>query len=162
MIPTISRFAAILCFVAISSTASAGVYTDDLSRCFVKSTTAADQTRLVQWVFAALSLNPAISSYTSVTPAQRAELNHGYVTLLERLLFIDCHQEAVNAMKYEGAGSLDGAMQTLGEVAGRGLMSDPSVLAGMRDFAKYMDKAKWDDLNKEAGVPTVPYAVPAK
>jgi hypothetical protein len=115
----------------------------------------------VQWVFAALSLNPSVKPYASVTPEQRDDFNRKVVSLMERLMFVDCHTEAVSAVKYEGEGAIEGGFQTLGLVASRGLMSDPASQAAMSDFTKYMDKKKWEDFGKEAGRPTPPVS-PAK
>lgn len=155
--------AAIVALLCFSQTASAGVYTDDLTRCLVKSASPADQTLLVQWIFTALALNPSVKPYSSVSPEQREDFNRRVVALMERLMFVDCHTEAVSATKYEGDAAIEAGFQTLGQVASRGLMNDPASQAGMNEFAKYMDKQKWDDFAKEAGQPTPPPAsAPAK
>jgi hypothetical protein len=38
--------------LAIASPVDAGVFSDDLSKCLVRSTTATDRAELVRWVFA--------------------------------------------------------------------------------------------------------------
>src|SRR4051812_48708167 len=56
-----TAFAAVSLF---SPTAFAGIYADDATRCLVKSMTAEDQLVLVKWVFASMSLHPAIKQYS--------------------------------------------------------------------------------------------------
>jgi hypothetical protein len=134
--------------------ASAGIYTDDLSKCLVKSSTVADQTVLVQWIFATLSLNPAVKPLSSITAEQRDDLARKTSGIMQRLILSDCHTEAVAAFKYEGpAVALGASFQLLGQVAVRGLMSDPLVVAGMQQLDKFSDKSKWVEIYKEAGVP---------
>jgi hypothetical protein len=138
----------------------AGVYTDDLAKCMVKGSSEEDLNTLMQWLFAAMSVNPAIKSMTNVTAAQRETYSRSGATLLERLVLKDCHAEAVSAFKYEGAHALEGSFQILGGVAGRGLMSAPSTAAELQRFAKFLDEDKWKALGREAGI-TQPEA-PAK
>lgn len=52
--------------------AHAGPYSDDLGKCLVASTTAADKGALVKWMFATAALHPAVKSVASVTPASAA------------------------------------------------------------------------------------------
>ena len=72
------RAAALIFAVGIAGAplaAAAGPYGDDLARCLVRSTSPEDQTTLIQWMFAISSLNPAVKRLTSVTDAQRSDLN---------------------------------------------------------------------------------------
>jgi hypothetical protein len=63
--------AAIICSVWCTTAAQAGPYTDDLSRCLIKSTSPDDQVVFMQWMFSAMSLHPAVSGLTSITADQR-------------------------------------------------------------------------------------------
>jgi len=144
----------------LSSAASAGVYTDDLTKCLVKSSSADDQILLVQWIFSAFALNPAVAPLSSISAEQREEINKRTAALTERLLTVDCHKESVAAIKYEGITAISSGFQALGEVASRGLMNDPKVAAGMGDLDKYYDNGKLNELGQEAGVPAP--AAPAK
>jgi hypothetical protein len=136
--------------VLSSSTVSAGIYTDDLSKCLVKSSSPEDQTMFMQWIFALLSLNPAVEPLSSITSTQRDALNQRVARLYERLLLDDCRNETVDALKYEGPGAIEASFGVLGQVASRGLMTDPSV-ASARWSTEYFDKGKWVELLKEAG-----------
>jgi hypothetical protein len=144
-----------------SSAALAGVYTDDLGKCLVKSSSPKDQSKLVEWVFQAMALHPDVKPYSVITPEQRDVTNKAAAAMMERLVIVDCRKEAVEAMKYEGGSALESSFNVLGQVAMRGIMSDPSVGAGLSDFNKYFDKSKWADIGKEAGL-NPPANAPAK
>lgn len=88
--------------LSMPTTVSAGIHTDDLSRCLVKSSTAQDQTTLMRWLFAAFSASPSVSSMSSVTTDQRKALNAESAALMQRLILKDCRAEAMQAAKYEG------------------------------------------------------------
>ena len=147
--------------VTISSPAVAGLYTDDLGRCLVKSASPKDQSELMKWVFIAMALHPEVSPYATVTPEQRETANKAAAAMMERLVFVDCRKEAVEAMKYEGGSALESSFNVLGQVAMRGIMGNPAVSAGMSDFGKYFDMSKWADIGKEAGL-NPPVNAPAK
>lgn len=139
-----------------SSTASAGVYADDLAKCLVKSSSADDQAVLVQWTFASLTLNPALTKFSSVTAEQRDGFNRQVAAIFQRLLYTDCHNETLDALKYEGTTTLQSSFGVLGQVAFRGMMSDPNTAKGLAGFGTYLDKAKLVELFKSAGVPVAP------
>ena len=130
----------------LSESAEAGPYSDELAKCLVKSTTDADKNYLVKWLFAAAALHPAVKSIASVTDAERNELNKNAAKLFERLMTESCKSETQDALKYEGPTTLQASFEVLGQVAGRGLLSDPTVAKSMADFANYLDKQKFDKL----------------
>jgi hypothetical protein len=133
--------------------ARAGVYSDDLTKCLVQSSSSADHTVLVQWMFAALSLHPAVQPMSSVTPQQRDEANKKVEALFSRLLTHDCHTQAVNALKYEGTSAVGTSFRVLGQVAARDLMSDQNVEKGMGGLGVlFAADEKFRTLLKEAGV----------
>lgn len=136
----------------LAGPAQAGVYTDDLSKCLVKSSTVSDQTDLVTWVFVAMTVHPAVQRYSSVTDEQRTASDKTAAALLQRLLTQDCRKEAVEALKYEGQSSIESSFSVLGQVAMRGLMSDPKVAQSMGGLAKFIDNSKFEALAKEAGL----------
>lgn len=134
-----------------AGTAHAGVYNDDLTRCVVKSASPKDQKLLVTWVFAAISAHPEIRAYSNLVPGQRETFTKETGLLMERLLTVDCRPESVLAIKYEGADSVTGAFTVLGQVAMRGLMTDPDVAKVFSSMADSVDKAKLEALGTEAG-----------
>jgi hypothetical protein len=134
--------------------ASAGAYADDLTKCLVKSSSNDDQVMLVQWLFAAASLHPAVQPLSSVTPQQRDALDRKAAALLQRLMVDACRGETINALKYEGSDALQVSFQVLGQVAGRGLMGESHVTNGLQHgIATYFDKNKLAEVVKAAGLP---------
>jgi hypothetical protein len=154
----LAKIAAIISLLFCATAAQAGPYADELSKCLVKSTTADDQLAFIQWMFSAMSLHPAISNLSSITPDQRDGFNKKATALLVRLMAVDCRQQAVEALKYEGTTGARGSFQVLGQIAMRGLMANARVTEGMQalvgDFAH---DERWLSLFREAGVsPTSP------
>lgn len=131
----------ILCAI-VSPSATAGVYTDDLSKCLVSKTTSEQKATLVNWMFAAMSLNPSVANYVSIPEAKRKEFNVNMAKLFESLITVTCKPEMQLAVKYEGDGALAASFNVLGQVAGRELFSNPEVAKGMSELDKYIDKDK--------------------
>lgn len=134
----------------------AGLYTDDLSRCIVDSTTTEDRANLMKWVYIAMSQHPMVASLTTAKPADMDAANKIIGQLLTRLLTDSCVQKAKDAIRVEGAGAIQASFQVLGQVAASGLFSDPNVVKGMAGLEQYADKKKLDELSK------APTAEPAK
>jgi hypothetical protein len=97
-------------------------------------------------MFASMALHPEVKSIASVTDAQRNELNKRAAKLFERLVAESCKTETQDAVKYEGPNTLESGFQVLGQVAARGLFSDPAVAKGMSDFGQHIDKQRLDKL----------------
>lgn len=146
---------------APASMASAGVYTDELSKCLVKASTPADQTAFMVWLFSAMSAHPAVRALSNVTPAQRDAASKTAAGLVERFITVDCRAESVAAVKYEGPSTFEAAFGVFGQVAMRGLMADADVNAALNQLAKYMDNAKFEAIGKEAGLQVKSAADPA-
>jgi hypothetical protein len=154
------RSAAVLGFllaISIADSARAGVYADDLAKCLVKSATAADQTTFVAWAFGAMSNHPAVRRYSNFTAAQREDLTRTVGMLYERLMTVDCRAETVAALKYEGDSAVAAGFNVLGQVAFRGLMTDPAVTSALESLGQVVDRKKFEALGVEAGM-----AQPAK
>ena len=132
--------------LATAGSALAGSYVDEMSRCLIRSTSDADRTLLVKWMFAAAAVHPAVKSITSISDAQRDELNKSAAKLLERLITESCKSEMRKALTYEGPDAIQTSFQALGQVAARGLFSDPAVARGIADVDGYMDKPKIERL----------------
>ena len=135
-------FCATFVLLVGSSQAQAGPYGDDLSKCLVSSTTEADKTLLVKWIFSAIALNKEVSPYVNMPTDVRDKLNEGTASLYMRLLTDTCRAQTHDAYKYEGQGAIGSAFQLLGQVAAQGIFSDPAVATGMTDLMKYFDEKK--------------------
>ena len=137
---------------APASLAHAGIYTDDLSRCLVKSTTADDQNAFMVWMFTAISRHPSIKNYSNLNDAQRDQAAAKAGEMMQRLMTVDCHAETVASLKYEGSGGVSAAFEVFGAAAMRGLTTDPEVAKGMEALAQHLDESKFEALAVEAGV----------
>lgn len=135
--------------VLAAPVAQAGVYTDDLSKCLVDSTTTDDRTALVKWMFAAASAHPAISSFSTVTQADRDTANQAMGVLFMKLMTESCRAQAQRALKYEGPATIQLSFQVLGQVAGAELFSNPEVAKGMAGIDQHIDHKKLEDLKAE-------------
>jgi hypothetical protein len=133
----------------LAGTASAGVYTDELSKCLVESTTTEDRTALVHWLFAAASVHPAISSLSTVKPADMDAANQTIGALFMRLLTDSCKEQAQKALRFEGPATIQLSFTVLGQVAGAELFSNPLVAKEMSGIEKFIDPAKLESLKAE-------------
>jgi hypothetical protein len=145
------RLVAALCAassVALSVPAVAGPYADDMAKCLVKSTSTADRTVFVKWMFASMALHPDVKSMSVVTEQQRDDLNKSAAVMFQHLLLETCRTETQQAIKYEGPETLSYAFQIFGQAAARELFSEPSVAAAMSGLTKYFDKNKLKSLTE--------------
>lgn len=144
--------AAALLGTALPVPASAGIYTDDMTRCLVRATAGPDQEVLMRWIFTIFAASPVTGNLANVTPAQRDASHEAAARLMQRLVLVDCKTETVAALKYEGSSAFEASFGALGQVAVRGLMTDPSVGAEMQRFATHIDAQKMEALLAEAGL----------
>lgn len=128
------------------------IYTDDLSRCLVDRTTEADRTTLIKWVFATVAANPAVGDLSNVDGATREALHRSVAAMFDRLLIKDCRDKAVPALRHNGATAIETSFAVLGEVAMRGLTSQPVVNAEFEKMASLVDTSALEALGREAGV----------
>lgn len=141
---------ACLAIITAAGQAQAGIYTDDLTRCLLKSSSPADRQDFIVFVFAAMSAHPDVRQYSRMSDAERDASVGKASALMERLLLVDCRKEAVAAIKYEREESISGAFGALGETAMVDLSSHPAVDAVFNKLTETLDETKWDSLAKEA------------
>lgn len=134
------------------SAAQAGIYSDDLGKCLVRSTSPDDQIQFTQWIFSIMARHPAVEKYSKISPEAHAELSKKAGALYQRLMTVDCRTETVSAIKYEGQAAIESAFNTLGQVAMRGLMADPKVMEGLEGLAKSMDLQEIEKMMRESGL----------
>jgi hypothetical protein len=140
------KLVAAVCFWMLACLTSehvvAGPYADDMAKCLVKSAAPEDRTLLMKWIFSAMALHPDLSAMSSITTQQRDALSKGAGALFQRLLLESCRSETQVAVQNEGPQTVQYAFQILGQVAVRGLMTDPHVLEGMKSLAQGLDEEK--------------------
>ena len=130
--------------ISQANTASAGPYSDDLSKCVVESTTQDDRTSLVKWIFSAVSQHPAVKPFATFSKDQIENANRTTADLFTKLLTVSCKEQAQKAIQYEGEAALGPSFKTLGEVAMRDILTNPEVAAAMSSIDKYFDKEKFE------------------
>ncbi|MBX3565700.1 MAG: hypothetical protein KF730_14115 [Sphingomonas sp.] len=143
---------AILASAVVAPAASASVYTDELAKCLVEKTTKEDHALLVKWIFAAVSVGPEVKPLSRVTPEQRADYTHAAGNLMMRLLTVDCREQTVKAVKYDGPNSIEVAFELLGKVAMQALMADPAVEAEFAGLTEGLDVSALASVFVEAGL----------
>ncbi len=131
-----------------SSSVNAGVYSDDLSRCLVESSTSSDKLILVKWMFTSISLHPAVKSIAPVSAKQVDDSNRRMAELVVKLVTKTCKDETIKAMKYEGEMALQSSFTVLGQVAAKELFNNPDVATALAGLDKYMDA---DEIRKALG-----------
>jgi len=135
-------FGALVVVLGLSGIAQAGPYTDEMSKCLVRSTSEGDRTLLIEWVYAAMSSHPDVQAMSRVSPQMKASLSKRTANLMMTLLTERCKTETEQAVKYEGKNSLRVSFEILGKVAMRGLMSDPNVAKYVGQLDNYVDEDK--------------------
>ena len=130
--------------IAISFTgmANAGMYSDDLSRCLVESSSPSDKTTLVKWMFTAMALHPDVAAMASVTPQQRDSANKAAADMFVKLVTETRLTQAKNAIKYEGPGAIQQGFNVFGQVAGKELFANPNVAQSLAGLQKHIDGEK--------------------
>lgn len=124
----------------VTPLAQAGVYSNELAKCLVESTTQQDRLSLVKWLFTSAASHPAVRPIISVDAAQVDQGNRETAALFMRLLTDSCRQESEKALKYEGQVTIQTSFRVLGEVAGQELFTSPEVAQSMSGINQYLDK----------------------
>jgi hypothetical protein len=128
--------AAALAGHALPAAAQGQVWSQELAKCLVKSSSPDDNIVLIKWIFAAVSLHPAVQPLVALTPEQRDDLNKGAAAVFHRLVVVDCRQQTSDAIRYEGQGAFERSFNVLGGAAMRNLMGDPNVAQGLASFGR--------------------------
>jgi hypothetical protein len=142
--------ALIMCHAA---PALAGIYSDELGKCLVDSTTKDDRVDLMRWLFVAASHHPAVKPIASVSPAQQQESDKQAGALFMKLLTVSCKTQTQKALRGEGLVTIKLAFEVLGKLAGQELFSSPEVVGNLQGLAKYIDADKIKALASEPSNP---------
>lgn len=126
----------------VAGHATAGVYTDELSRCLVESSTPADKAVLVKWMFTAIALHPDVAAMANISAAQRSAADKAAAEMIMRLMTVTCQTQAKKAIQYEGAAAIEQGFQVFGQVAGRELFADPHVAQALSGLEQHVDSKK--------------------
>ncbi|GAA5315009.1 MAG: hypothetical protein AseanaTS_02130 [Candidatus Pelagadaptatus aseana] len=120
----------------------AGIYSDDLSRCLVESSTSSDKTALVKWMFTSMALHPDVAMMSSVTDQQRDRANEEAADIFVKLMTETCLAQTKKAIQYEGPMAVQQGFSVLGQVAGQELFANPNVASALSGLEQHMDNQK--------------------
>lgn len=127
-----------------------------LGKCLVDSSTGKDREAFMKWMFLALAANPSVKSMTTITEAQKADIDRDAAAVMDRLMLKDCRPQAVEALRSGGPSAIEQSFGTFGRIAMTDLMGNPDVKAVLEGLGNYIDKDGWEALGKEAGSPGKP------
>jgi hypothetical protein len=137
---------------ALSTSAEAGVFTDDLTRCLVSKATDSDRDAFMAWMFSAVSADPQLQKFTTLDRTKRDNIAATAADVFQRLIFVDCRKEAIAAMKAEGQEVLAQAFGGLGRAATEQMFQSPQAQAELEALGNNFDEAKLKALAAEAGI----------
>ena len=143
---------AVLTFVVFAffyTPTEAGIYSDSMGKCLVSATSDEDKAALVRWMFANVTLHPAVASLSAISVEQRDNINKTAGQMFERLLTDSCKKETAEALQYEGPVAIQLSFQILGQVASSSMLTDPAVGQGFAQLGKYIDQKKIAELTKK-------------
>ena len=125
-----------------SGLATAGEYSEKLSKCLLSSTTEADRTSLVRWVFGAVASHPEVADLSNLPEEKWDDLSRDAARVFEKLIAETCATESREAILNEGTAGYKSAFETLGSTAVGGLMTDPKVVQAMGGLDKHLSEEK--------------------
>jgi hypothetical protein len=134
------RLTLLVLLLGFSSSVAAGPFNDKLAVCLVKSSTEADRTILMRWIFVAMANHPGVKDLAPVSKEVADKLNKDMAGLFWSLISDRCGAETKEAVKYEGASALSASFEVLGKVAMQGLMADADVSKYIAGVDTYLDK----------------------
>lgn len=141
--PILVLAGAILLF---STSVTAGVHTDELSKCLVDNSTPSDKILLMKWLFASISLHPDIKPMASVSQEDIDGLNKELAELFVKLLTKNCKEQTKKAIVNEGEISIAASFNAFSQIAAKELFSHPAVMAGMARMANTVELNKLEEL----------------
>ena len=118
----------------------AGPFTDEMTKCLVKTTTEADKTLLISWVEAAVSAHPRLETLSNISSDQGAALNKDVTALLTNPLTQRCLAETQQTIRNEGDDAVEASFDFLGETAMQELMADSNVSSFMSGLESNLDE----------------------
>jgi hypothetical protein len=139
----ISHIALSLVLSCVSLSAIAGPVATALGECLADNTTGKERKEMARWAFIAIASHPDMKDISTVSPAAREAADKQTAILVTRLLTEACVVQFKAAMAERG-NALQTSFATLGGVAMRELMSEPSVNSATQDFTRFLDAKKFE------------------
>lgn len=138
----------IIIAVALTSFLSHGVFAQDagsvLGGCMVDSLNGKERKNLAKWIFFAIAAHPEMKTHLNASDKDIDNSDRYVGELITRLLIQNCPEELKTANSADPL-ALNNAFELVGRVAMQELMTDPSVLQAITNYANYTDQ---DAINK--------------
>ena len=128
--------------LGVVATTQASSTVDALSQCLVQATTATDKTTVLQWTFAALAQHPDLNSMSSVTTAQKEQLDKNLAQVLQRILVEQCSSQTKAVIQADGFEAVGTSFQELGTITGNEILKTPQVKNQLNGVLKHVDMGK--------------------
>lgn len=129
--------------------AAAGPATDSFSKCLLSSATPQDRENMIRWVFLAMAAHPSNAKLVNVPASEREKILRDGALAMQRLILVDCRQQAIAAYRADGPAAFEQSFSVLGGAAMEGMMTDRNVTEVMQGLMTYMDKDAWAKMNEE-------------
>jgi hypothetical protein len=140
---------------------NAGPYADDMAKCMVRTSSPADRTVFIRFLFAALAQHPDVAPLAKISPQQLDASLKDTGELIQRLMLQSCRTETEQALRYEGPQTIVYAFQVYGQAMAAELFNNPAVSSKMKDMNKYIDTEKLRKMAEAAAQGPAPAAAPA-
>lgn len=118
----------------------AGVYSDDLGKCLVNTTTKNERQQLVKVIFAGIAKHPSTSYMADISTVQEDEFMRQFASIFTDLMTERCVEQARLAIRYEGLQAIENSFELLGKIAVQDLMTHPAINAYFEGMATYIDE----------------------
>lgn len=128
--------------LGVVATTQASSTVDALSQCLVQATTATDKTTVLQWTFAALAQHPDLNSMSSVTTAQKEQLDKNLAQVLQRILVEQCSSQTKAVIQADGFEAVGTSFQELGTITSNEILKTPQVKNQLNGVLKHVDMGK--------------------
>ena len=139
----------LLSCVTVFSTAKAGIYGDELTKCLVNSASAEDKIALAKWMGLAIVQHQAVAPLVTTSQQDLMDVTIDAGDMVIELLGKVCQKEANAALKYEGQTAMTHSFEYFGRVAVQELMIDANVKKAFGLFGSYLKKNLNKNLKKK-------------
>jgi len=126
------------------SSALASPASDELGTCLADNTTGKDRKELARWIFVAMSSHPELHKFINITAQERDEENKKLAAMVTKLMTESCRAQTKIVLEKDGQEGFKSAFAVIGQLAMQELMSNPEVSSSFTEYAKYLDKSKFN------------------
>ncbi len=131
----------IIFILSIIVSLNAGVYTQNLSKCFIDSTTKQERILLAKWMFVIFSQYPGLKNLSKTTPQTVESYNKKVADLITNLITQKCKKEAKLVLMHEPQ-NISQSFEVLGRISVNEIINNPNVKKALFGYLPYMNIPK--------------------